>query len=146
MQKYIYTKFYNNILKEASLEEIKGIKPIGGGVVWWLAPLISTVASSANQPNANDKPIGFPQSPHFGQASDFQMPTNIYGQQPSNNGSNGLSSDLMGDYNSKPKYGPQDNANPWQEQLMSQLFQQQDTQRSQNEPTAMKGGGGGGGK
>ena len=139
MQKYIHVKFYNKALKGISLEEIKdyGLKPMGGGYVWWLAPVLSAAMSGASMGvQSNNQPSQMPQVPKFKQAENFQMPENVYGQ-PTGGGEKGLSSNLMGDYNSKPSYGPQDNANPWQEQLMSQLFQQQT-----DAPRQKEGGGG----
>lgn len=138
----IDAKFYNMALKEIPLEEIKnyGLRPIGGGVVWWMAPLISSLVSARVSDAGKETPgISTPPATNFKQADNFQMPTNIYGQ-PSEDSGGGLSSNLMGDYNSKPKYGPQGGANPWQEQLWGQLFQQTDTSRTKNEPSGMKGG------
>ena len=79
-----------------------------------------------------------------GQGQERWMERRAQQVQPANNQSS-LSANLMGDYNPQPRYGQQ-NANPWQEQLWGQLFQQTDMPKKQNEPTAMKGGGGGGGK
>ena len=59
-------------------------------------------------------------------------------QQPANNNERrGLSSNLMGDYSPQPRYGQQ-NANPWQEQLMSQLFQQPETAKRDKPTTGRK--------
>lgn len=58
-------------------------------------------------------------------------------QQPANNNEQrGLSANMMGDYNPQQKYGPQ--ANPWQEQLMSQLFQQPETAKRDKPATGRK--------
>lgn len=58
-------------------------------------------------------------------------------EQPANN-QGSLSANMLGDYNPQPRYGPQ--ANPWQEQLMSQLFQQQETAK-RDKPEKTGGGG-----
>lgn len=176
MYKTIYAKFYNEALKEISLEEIKdyGLKPICGGY-WWLIPeliegivglagegaaaaggaaaeaaatggaaaastatpsLISSVtpylsagSTAASLMGSDNSKASPPTAPKFGQSPSVQTP-DIYGQTPTSY-QNNFSANMMGDYGaSQPKYGPQGGANPWQEQIMSQLLQQQDIQRS----------------
>ena len=89
----------------------------------------STAASLLGSDNSKASP---PSAPKFGQSPPVQTP-DIYGQTPTPY-QNNFSANMLGDYSPQPKYGSQGGANPWQEQIMSQLLQQQDAQRSQIKP------------
>ena len=71
-----------------------------------------------------------------GQGQERWMERRAQQVQPANNQSS-LSANLMGDYSPQPRYGQQ-NANPWQEQLMSQLFQQPETAKRDKPTTGRK--------